>query len=175
MPKFSERTIELVFEYGNIAIDFFYTYKILIFTKKANFEWDMAPMPLGPSGYNGAAIWGYQLGISADSDKIDAAWRLIKFLTSKEAQIMRLSQLNIPPSRRSVTESEEFKSIQVPANMQLIIESLENGYVYPKTPRTDEAWEMLHKAYDKVVLAGKPAEKYIPRAVKKVDKVLARV
>jgi len=75
MPKFSERTIELVFEYGNIAIDFFHTYKISIFTKKANFEWDIAPMPLGPSGYNGAAIRGHQLGISADSDKIDAAWQ----------------------------------------------------------------------------------------------------
>ena len=33
---------------------------------------------------------------------------------------------------------------------------------------------MLHGAYDKVILTGKPAEKYVPRAVKKVDKVLTR-
>jgi len=54
MPKFSERTIELVFEYGNIAIDFFHTYKISIFTKKANFEWDIAPLPYGPAVFNGS-------------------------------------------------------------------------------------------------------------------------
>ena len=175
MPKFAERTEELTFEYGNIAMEMHHSYKIPVFTSRVSFEWDMAPMPLGPSGFNGAAIWGHPLGINAkcDEDKKDTAWRLIKFLTSKEVQIMRLG-LNTPPSRRSVTQSEEFKSIQVPANMQLIIDSLENGYVYPLGPRTNEAWEMLHGAFDKVVLAGKPAENYIPRAVKKVDKVLTR-
>jgi len=103
---------------------------------------------------------------------MDAAWRLIKFLTSKEAQLIRLSQLNLPPSRRSVTETEQFK--EMPINGQVLIDSLENGYITPAFPKADEAWEMLHEAYDKVVLAGKPAEKYIPRAVKKVDKVLQR-
>ena len=174
MPKFAERTVELVFENGNIAIDFFTTYKISIFTAKANFEWDIAPLPYGPAGFNGSLVGGHILGINAkiESDKIEAAWRLIKFLTSKEAQIIRLSQLNIPPARRSVTELEEFKGM--PINGQVLIDSLENGYIYPLFPKADEAWEMLHGAYDKVVLTGKAAEKYIPRAVKKVDKVLQR-
>ena len=173
MPKFAERTTELEFQYGNIAIDFFHTYKISIFTANANFEWDIAPLPYGPVGFNGSLVMGHPIGINAgiDEGKKDAAWRLVKFLTSEEAQIMRLD-LNIPPSRRSVTETEQFKGM--PINGQVLIDSLENGYVYPNFPKTDEAWEMLHGAYDKVVLSGKSAEKYIPRAVKKVDKVLQR-
>ncbi len=173
MPKYAERTVELVFEYGNIAIDFFHTYKISIFTKKANFGWDITPLPYGPAGFNGSVAMGHPIGINADidEDKMDAAWSLIKFLTSKQAQIMRLD-LNIPPSRRSVTESEQFKGM--PITGQILVDSLENGYVNPDFPKAEEAWEMLHGAYDKVVLSGKTAEKYIPRAVKKVDKVLTR-
>jgi len=174
MPKFAEWTEELQnFEYGNLGMELFHTYKVSIFTARASFEWDVAPTPFGPAGFNDSPAWGHQIGINADIDeeKKDAAWSLVKFLTSEEAQIMRLD-LNIPSSRRSVTQSEKFKGM--PIDGQVLIDSLENGYVYPAFSRADEAWEMQHGAYDKVVLSGKLAEKYIPRAVIKVDKVLTR-
>jgi len=176
MPKFAEWTEELQnFEYGNLGMELFHTYKVSIFTARASFEWDVTPIPYGPADFNGSPVWGHYIGINADIDegKKDAAWSLVKFLNSEEAQIMRLD-LNIPPSRRSVTQSEKYKSVEVPAHMQVIVDTLENGYPLFTFPKANEAWEMLHGAYDKVVIAGKAAEKYIPRAVKKVDKVLIR-
>ncbi len=173
-PNFSERTAELTFENGNLAIHFFHSYYMPIVMPRASFEWDIAFMPSGPLGPNSPVLHGRHIGINANSKVKDAAWRLVKFFTSKQAQLIRLDQLTTTPSRRSVTQSEEFKSIEMPAHMQVLVESIERGYVYPDFPAAREGWEMLHGVYDKVVIAGKAAEKYIPRAIKSIENVLRR-
>lgn len=174
MPKFSERTKELTFENGNLAIHFFHSYWMPLVATRASFEWDIAFMPSGPLGPNSPLIMGRHIGINAKSEVKDATWCLIKFVTSKQAQLIRLDQLSMPPPRRSVTQSEEFKAIETPASMQVLVDSMERGHVYPNFPAAKEGWETLHGAYDKVVIAGKSAEKYIPRAIEKIEKILTR-
>ena len=65
-----------------------------------SFEWNIAPVPVGPngrkaySGDDGFAIW-------RNTPNAEAAWRFVKFLTSKQGQEINIAIEGLAPVRRS--------------------------------------------------------------------------
>ncbi|HEX5325220.1 MAG TPA: sugar ABC transporter substrate-binding protein [Acetobacteraceae bacterium] len=75
----------------------------------------VAPLPAGPAGAHSTVIsWGP--AIAASSKKQDAAWLAIQWLTSKAAMTSATEVTHLPPSRRSIYDSDVYTR-SVPADM----------------------------------------------------------
>lgn len=76
-------------------------------TIEDRFEWGFDLMPPGPDGRRGSCNEGNQWMISSQSESVDEAWELLKFLTGKEANKWgALNTIKIP-SRISTYLDEE--------------------------------------------------------------------
>ena len=54
-------------------------------------------------------------------------------------------------------------------------ECINSGYIYGSFPQAQEAWNVSHSYFDKVVLADKPAsEVFRSRVITQIDKALGR-
>jgi len=72
-----------------------------------DFEWDIAPLPSGPSGgYTRSGFAAYTMFKDENSQKDEEKLEMFKFLTSKEA--MTVTGQFFVPSRKSVLSSDEF-------------------------------------------------------------------
>ncbi|PJF40178.1 MAG: sugar ABC transporter substrate-binding protein [Chloroflexi bacterium] len=78
----------------------------------ADFEWDVAPLPEGPANNGNWLFWGAYV-VNADTENPEAAWNLVRELTSAEiqGQIANLGA-NIPS--RSTPEAQELFLNTVP-------------------------------------------------------------
>jgi multiple sugar transport system substrate-binding protein len=75
----------------------------------------VAPLPAGPAGSHSTLIsWGP--AIAASSRKKEAAWYVIQYLTSKQMSAAATEATHLPPSRRSVYDSDVYAK-SVPADM----------------------------------------------------------
>jgi len=168
MPTFAERTATTEqFEMGNLAMVIHHTYANSIFHKRASFNWGIAPLPVGPSGQVGVPVMGHPIAIYANSKVKDAAFEVIKYLISKEVQEKRYRELRTPPSRPDAGDDSVF--------FQLMSEAISTGYVYTSFPQAQEAWNVIHSYFDRVVLANKPAKEiFTSRVISQIDKALGR-
>ena len=106
------------------------------FRKKLDFPWDVAPFPRGKAGSivdADASGWC----ISASSRQPDKAWRLIRFLASKEAVSAFTESGLIVPSRPDVADSPAFKS-GLPASSQVFLDVIDAARPTPTTPSYNE-------------------------------------
>lgn len=69
------------------------------------FEFDVAPMPPGTSGAHATGMWGLGLlTMSSKSQDKDAAWELIKYLTSADVVVDYFTKTALLPNRTDVAD-----------------------------------------------------------------------
>ncbi len=68
------------------------------------FEWDIAPLPVGPKGIRQGAVFLDMWAISKSSKHPDAAWEFVKFLLSPEAMAMAAWEFGEQPAHLSGVE-----------------------------------------------------------------------
>lgn len=66
-----------------------------------------APTPLGPTGERAAGAWIWQMSMNAGSQRKDATWLFLQWLTSKETMVATHLAGNMNPVRRSAWENPE--------------------------------------------------------------------
>lgn len=71
----------------------------------SSFEWDIAPLPVGPAGERGSWVAGDMWGISASTPHPEEAWEFLKFLTSPEAMAIMTRRTGLPGSRFSTFDA----------------------------------------------------------------------
>lgn len=70
-----------------------------------DFEFDVAPMPPGTTGEHSTGMWGLGLlTMSSQSDDKDAAWELIKYLTSADVVVDYFTKTALLPNRTDVAD-----------------------------------------------------------------------
>jgi multiple sugar transport system substrate-binding protein len=91
----------------------------------ANFDWDVVEVPEGPGGARSWLFWGAYV-VNANTENPEAAWELVRALTTAETQ-GQISALgaNIP-SRVSDAAIDAFLGFSPPENNQAFINSLQN-------------------------------------------------
>lgn len=100
------------------------------FREEAFFDWDVAEFPKGSAGSVtplDASGWA----VSAQSKNPQAALKLIKFLSSKEAIEKFTESGLIVPAREDVALSEKFLDGQKPYNSRAFIDSVNNAKPTP--------------------------------------------
>lgn len=89
------------------------------------FEWDVAPIPVGPSGESVSILHGDAYCMSAGSEVQDATWRFIEFANSVDGQTLLAESGRTVPSRTDVAESDAFlRSDLPPASARVFVDAL---------------------------------------------------
>ncbi len=137
-PKPGDQT---TFESGKIGIQ----QELYSYMGKAraieDFEWDIVPLPEGPSG-RGTTLGFAGYSIIKGTEHPEEAYELLKFLTSPDNAVTA-SQFFVP-SRRSILESDEFaKGAPSVDSMRIaILEQMEHAEYLPN----HENWQQINTA-----------------------------
>jgi len=116
------------------------SYRTIPPPEKGGFDWDFVPLPRGEREAN--CVLTVSWSIAADSPRQDAAWRLVKWLTSAETQAANARLGLAIPTLRAVAESEAFLDpTKAPANDRGFLDAIPEAKVigWP----TDQAFEQI--------------------------------
>ncbi len=128
----SSEEIATMFKEGQVAMAFGNHALVPALADIEDFEWDVASLPRGQKAANLAAGAGYV--IAADTPHADAAWTLLKFLSSPKGQAIFAESGVAVPARRSVAESDIFLKQKPVHNAQVFLNAVEIGEANPAFP-----------------------------------------
>ncbi len=165
---------EQVFQTGRVAMRFdgswmIGTYKSTI----TGFKWDIAVLPKGK--VRACIANGVAHAINAKTKHPEEAWLLVKFLSSKEAQIALAKSATSIPVRKSIAYSKYFLD-GVPENKKACLEMIKYGHNYPVTPEMNY-WllDIMARELQLAFLGKKSIKKALDDATREVNKVLKEI
>jgi len=95
------------------------------YRKAADFTWDCAPMPLGPTGGKGTVMTSDSLSIYQGSENPDVAWDFIQELLSFEAQKSYCEEFKGPQPVHKEAAKFWLRPQDPPEHQQLFIDALD--------------------------------------------------
>lgn len=133
-------------------------------------EWATAPMP-GPDGPGASNAGGSSLVIFRRSDKQDAAWKLIAYLSTPEMEL-RFHQLtgDLPP-RRSTWRAPALAS---DAKAQAFLAQLQRVKPTPKVPEWEAIATMMRTVTEAAAHNDMPIAKVAAEIDRQADAILAK-
>jgi multiple sugar transport system substrate-binding protein len=118
----------------------------------ADFDWDVVVEPGNVQG--GSHFFANGVGVSAQSEQQDAAYRWLRFFTSSpEAAQIRVDASWELPTLTDEALYETYLAAEVPENREAVLKSLENVVVPPVIERQAEMQDALN-AQIELALAG---------------------
>ncbi len=103
-----EFSADNAFQKGQVAINVDAEYRLAFLKDQApNLKYGVAPMPTAdPARYGGGYVTGNIMGISKNAKNPEAAWELIKYLTTNDAAVTKLAGLikNVPTTTKSIAD-----------------------------------------------------------------------
>jgi multiple sugar transport system substrate-binding protein len=103
-----EFSADNAFQKGQVAINVDAEYRLAFLKDQApNLKYGVAPLPTtDPARYGGGYVTGNIVGISKNAKNPEAAWELIKYLTTNDKAIVKLANLikNIPTTNASLAD-----------------------------------------------------------------------
>jgi ABC-type glycerol-3-phosphate transport system substrate-binding protein len=139
-------------------------------------KWGVAEVPRGPGGRH-PSIYTHTLAINASSKHKRAAWLLLQFATSREAQRERAMETG-EPTRRSVWQDPELARkmdrVGGGAWMKLSLASLAQAKAdyRPRFPKWREVGDLVGIAVQQAVAGEKDAASALEAAQAEIDKAL---
>jgi len=103
-----EFSADNAFQKGQVAINMDAEYRLAFLKDQApNLKYGVAPIPTtDPARYGGGYVTGNIMGISKNAKNPEAAWELIKYLTTDDAAVTKLANLikNVPTTQKSIAD-----------------------------------------------------------------------
>ncbi|GAB2582777.1 sugar ABC transporter substrate-binding protein [Paractinoplanes abujensis] len=103
-----EYSADNAFQKGQVAINIDAEYRLaFVKDQTPDLKYGVAPIPTSdPARYGGGYVTGNIVGISKNAKNPEAAWELIKYLTTNDKAIIKLSGLlkNIPTTTASIAD-----------------------------------------------------------------------
>ncbi|WP_433371480.1 ABC transporter substrate-binding protein [Actinoplanes sp. CA-142083] len=103
-----EFSADNAFQKGQVAINIDAEFRLAFLKDQSpNLKYGVAPIPTSdPARYGGGYVTGNIMGISKNAKNPEAAWELIKYLTTNDAAITKLAGLlkNVPTTQKSVAD-----------------------------------------------------------------------
>ncbi len=139
---------------------------------EANFKWDVAPMPKGPSG-QATSVNSAGFVVGKASKNPDAAFEFLKYVLSEPAQ-KRLAELGFAcPVLQSVAESDSFLKQSTPIDQKVFLDSLKFAHMKPVFKGYDEWSSAIGDGMAGIWTGEAELDPTLDEAVKAADEVLA--
>jgi multiple sugar transport system substrate-binding protein len=139
------------------------------------FKWDVAPMPVSPSGGRATSVNSAGFVVAKDSKYPDAAWEFIKYCLSQTGQT-RLTELGLAiPVLESVANSPVFlDQTMVKINQQVFLDSLAFARMKPVFKGYDEWASTIGDGMAPIWLGEADLNTTLDTVVPQADAVLAK-
>lgn len=140
-----------------------------------NFKWDVAPMPIGPTGGRATSVNSAGFVVAKDTKNPDAAWEFIKYCLSQTGQT-RLTELGLAiPVLESVANSPVFlEQSMVNINQQVFLDSLAFARMKPVFKGYDEWASTIGDGMAPIWLGEADLNTTMDSVVPEADAVLAK-
>lgn len=142
-----------------------------LFKKGKALDWDVAPVPKHPGRpritYGGM---NYFL-ISKTTKAPEAAWALVKHVTSVEGQTYFMENGFDMAVRKQVTERMS-EIVTFPEHRQVVADAIQSCRLIPEFPLRSEAMEIFKQEFDNIYYKDTPVAKACKRAAERVNKLL---
>ncbi len=103
-------------------------------------DWDIAPLPKGPTGIRSAAVASGGFGVTTQSEHPQEAFELVKYLTGPEGQARLAESALFVPARASIARDMSLMNpTGKPEHMEAVIHAVENDYAFV-SPWTGRRW-----------------------------------
>ncbi|WP_433298744.1 ABC transporter substrate-binding protein [Actinoplanes sp. CA-030573] len=103
-----EFSADNAFQKGQVAINMDAEYRLAFLKDQApKLKYGVAPIPTAdPARYGGGYVTGNILGISKNAKNPEAAWELIKYLTTNDQAVTKLANLikNVPTTQKAIAD-----------------------------------------------------------------------
>ena len=133
-------------------------------------DWLTAPLP-GPDGPGRSIAGGASLGIFARSERKDAAWALIDYLSQPQVQLRFFELTGDLPARRSVWRAPALASDRYAAAFR---EQLERAVPPPAVPEWERIGQQLRIVGERAVAGQLDAASFAATMDEDTDRILAR-
>lgn len=138
---------------------------------KPDFEYDVAAIPKGPAGDDSpTAMFGIGLlTMSSKSESPDAAWELVKYLSSAEVVTDYFQKVTLLPTRTDVTD----RMYEDDPLSQKILEEISPGVEgWRLVPGIDEILQRSQPSFDALYIGDKTAEQALGEVCSVVESVI---
>lgn len=141
--------------------------------RQAGFDWDVAPLPVGPSGQSRVGIDASGYAVAADSAHPRESYELAAFLVSRPA-IEKVTESGlIVPARPDVAASERFLAPdQQPRASRTFLDVIPHGVPTRTPPRWNEFSEALILTLQPVFEGRKPLPEALQKAKPELEALL---
>ena len=112
---------------------------------QADFNWDVAEVPVGPAGQSNWLFWGAYV-VNANTANPEAAWELVKNLTSTDVQAQVTALGANIPSRMGEDAVAAFLASTPEIDSAVFTNALAN-YAVPEAPLWTGDWSQIDAAY----------------------------
>ena len=133
-------------------------------------EWGATPLP-GPDGLSAGIAGGTSLVVFRSSQKKEAAWKLIEFLSRPAIQQRFYKIIGDLPPRRSAWQSPELQDDPLTA---AFADQLERVKPTPKVLEWERIAQQMRVVTEQVVRGGLPQDKAVEQLDQQVDDILAK-
>ncbi len=130
----------------------------------------IAPMPRGPHGSSGAAtLGGWNIFVNAYSDHKKEAIEFAKWLTSKEAQLIRIIVRNNMPTRKDLYTNKVALSFN--PDLEDFYKIMINAKPRPRTPIYPEVSDIMQRYFHAAVSGKMDPQKAIKEMTKELNEL----
>ncbi len=132
-PAATAATRNIGFGKGTVGIYLYGVFAIPSLRSDApNLDWDIAPLPRGPTGQRASLVFTNGYGIARGSKNQQAAFEFLKFLASDEALAIKARFQVFLPCRKSVlARTVAADPTERPRSTWVLTHDLRNGYAQP--------------------------------------------
>jgi multiple sugar transport system substrate-binding protein len=134
-------------------------------------KWAWSVIPSDKGGTGSGCVTGWSMGINNKSKNKDAAWELIKYLTSEETQTRMAIENANGPVLTSVFENAEYQKA-FPAALA-VLEAAKNGKVRPGVYQIAQIEDLISKAVNSSLLGTTTPAKALATAHEGINAILA--
>lgn len=136
-------------------------------------DWSTAAMPAPPGkSYPGASVaGGSSLVIFERSEKKDAAWKFVEFLSRPEIQLRFYELSGNLPARKETWDAPAFVN---DPEMRAFRTQLENAVPTPKVPQWEQIAQDVWEHAEMVIRGKRPVDQVLRALDRKTDSILAK-
>ncbi|KIY23851.1 MULTISPECIES: extracellular solute-binding protein [Mesobacillus] len=137
---------------------------------EAGVDYGAIPLPAGSKG--SISVLGgedFMMFKTSDDAHKKAAWKFIKFMTGKHAQVEMAKVGQMPVNKEALTDSEAIKAIPL---LPVFSEALQTAKARPVTPKWSEMENIIATKVAEAITGKKEVQKALDEAAAEIDKLI---